>query len=139
MPEELEGEWIEFVLNRRGTESPWKSYRQEIETIRNYVEQCKAGNEWQKKNREAIDAWSASKKSIEGEFGCDVGRHGSWSRPTVYVKDSMLTAYDGMPATPPSMIVPIEWDSMLKKFCDELGITPPEGQQPQWWLASWYG
>lgn len=85
-------------------------------------------------------------KEIQAEFdvSMDTHCHSEYRMPLVYVKGTMLQAWRGTPKAVPGgyLVNPstwMGWDTKLRAFCDTLGITPPEGQEPQWWLVSYWG
>lgn len=78
-----------------------------------------------------------SNEPVQATFHCS----DSCSVPYIYVEDSRITAWRGGPKKVRSDHLSINpmWNELLTQFCDRFGITPPEGQQPQWWLVSWWG
>lgn len=56
--------------------------------------------------------------------------------PLVAIASTKVRAWRGHPKSITSLEVRPEWEGMLAEFCRVMGITPPEGQKPQWWLAS---
>jgi hypothetical protein len=56
--------------------------------------------------------------------------------PYVAVAASRVLATRGSPETVTSLDVPQTWRPLLDAFCRDINITPPDGQEPQWWLVS---
>lgn len=133
--------WPERVLANRGVKNPYDDFPKEIEAIRNYDEKRRKGDEWFAANRPSLDAWYKAKRDVEIEFGCSIGQHcsGDYPMPYVFVNASITRAARGYPKEITSLSVGDDWNEKLAKFVAELGIVPPEGQEPKWWLVSYWG
>lgn len=75
-------------------------------------------------------AWAAARM--------EVGSHCSASCPMPYVAiaESHTRAWRGYPKPITSLDVGADWSERLDAFCALMGIKPPLGQKPQWWLVS---
>jgi len=140
--------WVSVIHKRRGLPDPFAN--------RERFREKKPGEDYwayDKAQRAALDAWfkanDAAVKShlrdneaIREEFGCDIGGHcsGEYSMPYVYIVDSMVVAGRGYPkdVSGKSLGEKPEWDALLAKFMDELGIERPH-PLPRWWLVSYWG
>lgn len=88
--------------------------------------------------REAFTSyWRVEREAWEA-VGMEVSSHCSNECPMPYVavKASLTCASRGSPIAITSLEVGVDWRARLDAFCALMGITPPAGQQPQWWLAS---
>jgi hypothetical protein len=81
---------------------------------------------WQAEN----EAWNA----VRMEVGTHC--HGECPMPYVAVGESHTLASRGTPEPISSLAVGEDWRARLDSFCSLMGIEPPGGQQPQWWLVS---
>jgi hypothetical protein len=81
--------------------------------------------------------WDAKRKAAE-QSGCLVDSHcsGQCPMPYVAVAASRIVAARGYPEEVPSLVIGETWRPMLEAFCRDMGITPPDGQEPRWWLVS---
>lgn len=81
--------------------------------------------------------WGETREAVEAS-GCLVDSHcsGSCPMPYVAVAASRTKASRGHPQPIASLDVAPEWRGLLDAFCRDMRITPPEGQQPGWWLVS---
>ncbi len=134
-------EWPEIVLRKRGGVNPWDAYPKEIEKLP-YKERELCSAEWIAVNRRQIDEWYAAKQAVEAEFGCDIEQHcsGDCPMPFITITGSGTMARRGYPVAMDAWpLTDTAWDAKLQRFCDELGIAPPEGQRPGWWLVSYWG
>lgn len=136
-------DWPEMLARKRGHVNPWDACpTAEFEAIADYTTRQLAYDGWRKEHREELDAWYKAQEDIRDEYGVEIGRHCSdeCSMPYVYVACSKVLAYRGYPKeiTPDMMAVNPEWESMLWRFCADLGIEPPQ-ENPQWWLVSFWG
>jgi hypothetical protein len=138
-----DSEWVDVVARKRGHKSPWDSYPEaECDAAPYGKERNAIGDKWMAENRAAIDAWAHLKKSIEQELGCEINHHCSQDCmiPYIEIADSGLFARRGYPARIDAWPkAGDDWDGKLEKFCKELGIEPPPGQKPGWWLVSYWG
>jgi hypothetical protein len=75
-------------------------------------------------------AWKAARMVV------DTHCSGECPMPYVAVEESRTLASRGSPEAIRSLEVGADWRKRLDEFCALMGITPPEGQQPQWWLVS---
>jgi hypothetical protein len=84
--------------------------------------------------------WDA-KKAANERGGCEVGYHCGDACPMYYVavSASHAVAYRGDPRPIAPMAVGADWAGKLNDYCDKMGIRPPDGQQPGWWLTSYWG
>lgn len=133
-------EWQKIVLRKRGVANPWDAYPENmINAIADYHARRKAGEEWVAENRAAIDAWYASQKAVESEYGIEVNTHcsGECSMPYVAITGSILTANRGYPkeVDPERLAAGADWDAKLDRFVSDLGIDKPH-DKPRWWLVS---
>lgn len=88
--------------------------------------------------RSAFSAyWDAARKAWEA-VRIEVGSHCSGDCPMPYVAivESHTKAWRGYPKSIASLEVGADWRKRLDDFCALMGIAPPDGQQPQWWLVS---
>lgn len=88
--------------------------------------------------RAEFTAYWAAKRMAWEAVGMEVSSHCSseCAMPYVAVKESHTKAWRGDPKPITSLEVGADWAERLDKFCTLMGITPPEGQNPQWWLVS---
>jgi len=136
-------EWPERVALARGHTNPWLAFPDEEVKKLPYPQQRTASDEWIKQHRAELDVWYEVKRDIEKEFGCEIGRHcsGDCPMPYITIAGSGKTVHRGYPETltTSNLNISPEWDEMLERFMKELGISPPEGHSPGWWLASYWG
>lgn len=87
---------------------------------------------------EDSSAWYARKSAAVKAVGVEIDSHCSseYPIPLVAIAESKKRAWRGQPIAVESLAVDPSWTSRLDEFCRTMGITPPEGQKPQWWLAS---
>lgn len=132
--------WVETILKKRAERNPWDDYPESISQIRDYGEKKRAGDEWIKANRAALDAWNDKKKAVEDEFGVELDSHcsGEYPIPYLYVKDGRAIANRGYPQEVTNLRVQPEWDEMLNKWLAEFRIDKPH-DAPRWWLVSYWG
>ena len=130
--EDEEEEWPERLLVARGIANPytdapafepdWSAYRA--------------------KNAARFEAWHQAQSHIRAEFGCDIGSHAhiDYSMPYVCVDASYVVAQRGCPEPIDAqrMRVGDDWPERLRAFIEALDIVPPEGQEPGWWLVSYW-
>lgn len=135
-------EWVDVVVKKRGIFDPWCEYVAPTRPM-DYAARKEFEDKWTSAHRRELDEYYAKKRAIESEFWCDIGWHCSIDCliPYVYVCGAGATVYRGYPKSLKASDLAIneKWDSMLSKFVAELGIAPPDGQVPQWWLASYWG
>lgn len=135
-------EWPEIIARRRGIQSPWDAYPQEIERLP-YEERRRKGDEWITAHRAELDAWHEARKAIETEYGVEIDQHGSqeWSVPIVKIAGAGHRAARGYPhrLTAEDLAVGPEWDGKLQRFITDLNIDTSEAQGPGWFLVSWWG
>lgn len=91
--------------------------------------------------RAAFSEHWARQRGMVKEAGVTVGRHcsDSCSMPYVAVAASEVEASRGNPEAVSTLAVGPDWRERLDAYCSFMGITPPEGQAPQWWLVSYWG
>lgn len=139
---EGEDEWVDVIRVKRGIPDPWASFL-EVGPQVSYEDKMSIEKEWKAKNRAALDAYYEAKKAIAKEYGCDIGSHcsDSCSIPYIAIASAGILAYRGYPKpiSADDLKTDPAWDGLLRKFCEDVGITPPEGQEPRWWLVSYWG
>lgn len=144
-PEALNGEsingWAEIEARKRGIVNPYDTIPEAI----NYHMAPQAEQDaWYDANGELVSAWFKAVSEIKEKSLCDVGWHCSdeCSMPYVYVKSTEIMASRGYPEAldlqSMALLTP-GGTSLLESFLNALGIEPPEGQQPGWWLTSYWG
>lgn len=125
--------WAENKLKASGRTDPWESHP--------------GGRrpDWVAENREAIDAWSAAKKTLIDELPVEWDRHASGDSPMpmLVVKGTKTSADWGEPKPlfPYQMAEPgIGWKAQLDAFLASECVDPPEGEnQPGWWMVAYWG
>jgi hypothetical protein len=87
---------------------------------------------------EDFGAWYERKSAAVKASGVVVDSHCSseYPIPLIAISESKKRAWRGSPVAVDSLAVDPSWPSKLAEFCRIMGITPPEGQEPRWWLAS---
>lgn len=87
---------------------------------------------------EDFDIWHQKKKALLDAAGVLIDSHCSsdYPLPLIAISSTMFRAYRGHAKPIPLLAVDSKWDGMLEEFCNVMGITPPVGQIPKWWLAS---
>jgi hypothetical protein len=84
--------------------------------------------------------WDKKRKLVE-RSGCAVHVHCSYDYavPYIAVEKSRTVAKRGYPEPIADIDVADGWEEKLRDFCKALGVKPPKGQKPRWWLVSLWG
>jgi hypothetical protein len=134
-----EDTWPVVMLKRRGHKDPFdgKPVKDGAVSDNDYKAIWEA---WRDANWESLASWQEKRRAIRQELGVEVSSHGSVEQSFLCVH--IAKAFDSASRCYPQLVRPEikpEWNGMLRRWFDEMGLEPPVGQLPNWWLVTWWG